>query len=326
MNLTKLNYQDVFTDISKYLENGAEPGLKTGFNCFDEFYSHKHGGVTDWTGFPSSGKTYFCLEILMNLSEKFGQRHGLYVPDIGSDKEVIAKLVKMRTGRDFHDKYYNKITPKELTTAMDWIFHHFVVFKKKDFKTGVTPIEFWELVCGYKDDGGVVNTGLMDSWKNLKHVYSGREDLYLDEILCVRNELAERNNKHFHTIAHAIKTDADNAGRRRIPTAWDIKGGGSWYANGKSIITVDHPNKLENRVDLHISKVKPEDVGRVGSIVEKLFLDIKRGRYYERFDSTALYAFGHENHKIKSKTADIIFPDEQIPEVPVQVEDNQLPF
>lgn len=325
MNLIRLTYQDVFDDISTYLKNGAEPGLKIGFNCLDEFYSHKKGGVTDWTGFPSSGKTYFCLEILMNLAERSNQRHGLYVPDIGSDKEVVAKLVKMKTGRDFHDKYHNKITPSELSNCMDWIFHHFVVFKKKDFKTGVSPMEFWEMVSNYKDDGGILNTGLLDSWKNLKHLYSGREDLYLDEILSVRNEMAERNNKHFHTIAHAVKTDADQSGKRRIPTAWDIKGGGSWYANGKTIITVDHPNKLENMVNLHISKVKPEDVGKVGSIVGKLFLDLKKGRYYERLDSSAYFAFGHEKHNGPKSVQNL--PDMTEDDfLPTQKEEETLPF
>lgn len=302
MNLIKLEYQDIFDEVNNYLIKGAEPGLKVGFSCFDEYYTHKEAGVTDWTGFPSSGKTYFCLEVLMNLSEKYGKRHGLYVPDIGSNKEIVAKLIKMKTGKDFHDRYHNKITAKELGHNLDWVLHHFVIFKKKDFKTGVSPLEFWEMICTYKDGEGIVHTGLLDSWKNLKHIYSGREDLYLDEMLSVRNEMAESNNKHFHTIAHAVKTDADQSGKRRIPTAWDIKGGGSWYANGKNIVTVDHPNKLENRVDLHISKVKPEDVGRIGSITDKLFLDLRKGRYYERIDSSAYYAYGHENHKPPAKT------------------------
>lgn len=299
MNLTAIKYQDILKEATEYLDKGAEPGVKTGFHCLDEFYSHKKGGVTDWTGFPSSGKTYFCLELLMNLSIKHGQRHGLYVPDIGSNREIVAKLVKMYTGRDFNDKYHNKISHSELTISLEWIMHHFVIFKRADFKEGVTPLDFWETVCKYKDDGGIINTGLLDSWKNLKHIYSGREDLYLDEILCVRNELAETHQKHFHTIAHAVKTEADQSGKRRIPSAWDIKGGGSWFANGKSIITVDHPNKRENRVDLYISKVKPEDVGKIGSITNKLFLDLKRGRYFEKLDASAYFAFGHEKHVFK---------------------------
>lgn len=290
-NLKKLEYQEIYSDVTHYLKNGGQPGLKIGFECLSELYSHKEGGVTDWTGFPASGKTYFCLEILMQLSEHHGKRHGLYVPDIGSDKEIVAKLVKMRTGKDFSDKYHNKITENELADSLNWILHHFVIFNKKSFKDGITPMDFWETICEYKDDAGCLNTGMLDSWKNLKHIYSGREDLYLDEILSTRNEMAEKYQKHFHTIAHAVKTEADQAGKRRIPSAWDIKGGGSWFANGKNIITVDFPIKTEYRVDLYLSKVKPEDVGRIGEVKNCLFLDYKKGRYFEKTNDGIRYAF-----------------------------------
>jgi hypothetical protein len=293
-NLKVLGRDEIYNEATNYLKKGGEPGLKLGFSCLDEYYTHKSNGVTDWTGFPGSGKTFFCLEILFNLSEKYGARHGLFVPDIGSDREIIAKLVKMYNGKDFHDRFNNKITDLELSHALNWIGHHFVIFKKKDFKTGILPVEFWETICGYKDDGGVLNTGLIDSWKNMKHLYSGREDLYLDEVLSTRNELAEQNNKHFHTIAHAVKTTQDQSGKRQIPTASDIKGGGSWNANGKNIVSVDFPDKTHNRVDLYICKVKPEDVGRQGSIIDKLFLDKKRGRYYEKIAPFDYYAFEHE--------------------------------
>lgn len=294
-NLRKLEYDYVFDKAREHLADNGSQGLKTGFSCLDEFYTQKLSGVTDWTGHPGSGKTLFVLELLFNLSEKFGKRHGLFVPDIGSDKEIIAQLVKFKTGKDFHDRYSNKVTDKELSNAMDWILHHFIIFKKKDVKSGIVPIDFWESICNYKDDGGNIHTGLLDSWKNLKHLYSGREDLYLDEILSIRNELAEDGKRHFHTIAHAVKTEQDTqTDKRRIPTAWDIKGGGSWYANGKSICTVDFPDKSTNGVDIYISKIKPNDVGRVGSVIGKLFYDFKKGRYYEKIAPHDFYSYEHE--------------------------------
>jgi hypothetical protein len=100
--------------------------------------------------------------------------------------------------------------------------------------------------------------------------------------LCIRNEMAESYNVHYHTIAHAVKTELnEQKGKRRIPNAWDIKGGGSWFANGKNILTADYPDKSQTGMDLYISKVKPEDVGKIGEVVGRLKLDVKRGRYYE---------------------------------------------
>jgi len=299
MSLKAISQNDIQNSLLDYLEHGGRPGVKLGFESLNEFYSHKAGGVTDWTGFPASGKTYFALEIAMGLSEKYGTRHGLYVPDLGSDNEVLQKLVKMKTGKDFSNKYQNKIESHELIKVLPWIMHHFVIFKKSDIKGGVTPLNFWETICSYKDDAGIVNTGIADSWKNFKHIYSGREDSYLDEVLSIRNEMAESYQKHFHTIAHAVKTELNDhqkgSGKRRVPNAWDIKGGGSWFANGKTIITADWPDKTDNFINLHIGKVKPEDVGVIGSVIGLICLDVKRGRYYEFVDGKKCYAFDFEN-------------------------------
>jgi len=283
-----LGYDDFYAPMTDYLEHDGYPGLPTCFRSLNEHYTHKQGGVTDWTGFPASGKTYFALEVLMGLSERYGKRHGLYVPDLGSDKETMQKLIKMRCGKDFSNKYQNKITEAEFSTHLNWILEHFYIFKKKDFKQGITPLAFWEKVIEFRTpDGHKLDTGLADSWKNFKHLYSGREDSYLDEMLSIRNELSEDNQVHFHTIAHAVKPahipalGKGETPKRKVPTADEIKGGGAWNANGKSIITVDWPDKNKTGVDLYINKVKPEDVGKIGAIQGKIKLDFRKGRYYE---------------------------------------------
>lgn len=311
-NLTAVGYHDVLNDLKDYHKLNASPGSYLGYECLDKYYTHKDGGVTDWTGFPGSGKTYLCLQLLLNLTIRYGKRHMLFVPDIGGRKEIFTKLIKMYTGKDMTDKYHNKIPEGELASALTFIHTFFVIVEKTDFKKGVTPVEFWEYVCSYSDVNGPVHTGLIDSWKNMKHDYVGREDTYLDEVLAIRNELAERNGKHFHTIAHAIKTELAGEkgdGKRRIPTAWDIKGGGSWYANGKTIITVDYPDKADTKVNIYISKVKPEDVGKVGNIVGKMKLDPVKGQYYEIIQGYNFFPFGWVD---RPKTGTIEFGEDPV--------------
>src|SRR5690606_9659477 len=111
-------------------------------------------------------------------------------------------------------------------------------------------------------------------------------------------------NKHFHTIAHAVKIDQfkGKSNERRVPNANDIKGGGAWYANGKSIITVDFPDKSKFGVDIHISKVKHENVGKMGSIIGKLFLDGRRARYYEYINGKPCYSGEYRNIEIPTQS------------------------
>lgn len=288
-NLKITSLTDRSEEIKSYIDNNGYPGKSIGFANVDDHYTHKDSGITDWTGFPASGKTYFVLDVLFNLSERYGQVNALYVPDLGSYVDIVGKLVKMYTGKNIQPKYGNRAEMKDVFNSIPFLSRHFLILEKENIKKHVTPEDVWEFACDYKgEDGSVINNVLIDSWKNMFHNMKGnREDQYLDYVLSYRNELAERYGKHFHTIAHAVKTefedrtDGNGQKKRRIPTAFDIKGGGAWYANGKNIITIDREDKSTNAVDMYVWKTKPEDVGRQGSIIGKLFLDWERGRYYE---------------------------------------------
>lgn len=325
-NLIAVGYSDVLDDLYKYHNSNAAPGLNVGYDCLNKLYTHKDAGVTDWTGAPGSGKTYFCLQVLLNLSLRHKKRHVIFVPDIGSKTEVFSKLIKMYTGKDMTDKYGNKINEGEIAKALTFLHVHFIVVVKQDFRKGVTPIEFWEFVCQYSDVNGPAHTGLIDSWKNMTHNFNGREDTYLDEVLAIRNEMSEMYNKHFHTIAHAVKTELSGQkgdSKRRVPTAWDIKGGASWYANGKNIITIDFPNKQDTVVNIYVSKVKPEDVGRPGQIVGKMKLDQRKGQYYEVMFDHNFFAYAWEDRP-KDGEFDFMDAPSKVNSTTVPIED--LPF
>lgn len=281
--------------IQDYIDNDGYPGKNLGFKSLHKYYSHKDAGCTDWTGIPSNGKTYFVFEMLFQLSERYGQVNALYVPDVGSYVDVIGKLVKMYTGLSINPKYGDKATMKDVHASIPFLSKYFLILEKENVRKPLTPENIWEFACDWKGaDGEVINNVLIDSWKNLRHDYNGkRGDEYLDYVLSYRNELAENYNKHFHTIVHSAKTemdderDANGQKKRRTPNAYDIKGGGAWYDNGKNIITVDRPDKSKKTVDIHVWKTKPEDVGKQGSVIDTIELDWERGRYFEIIDGNA---------------------------------------
>ena len=282
MNLTPVEYKDKEIEFMKYWQNNTDEAIYVGFECVKPHYSFMLGNCTDLTGFAASGKTEVALEFMFYLSETFGIRHALYVPDIGNYKEIRRKLLHKCTGKTLNKTYHNYITEAEILQANAWIDHHFIIVQKKDATKPVSPVDFWEFVCTYKDNSGTIHTGLIDSWKNLHHEYDTREDLYNDKILSYRNELAEAENRHFFTIAHSTKTEYDmKEKKRRIPDANDIKGGG-WFASGKVICTVDRPDKQNTNTDLLFSKVKPDSLGKSGITGEGLFhFDWIKSRFYE---------------------------------------------
>lgn len=276
MNVEAIPYKSHEKEFMAYLSSPEEDNMYVGFECLKERYSFILGNCTDFTGHPASGKTEICLEFMFYLSETKGLRHAIYVPDIGNYKEIRRKLLQKHIR-----KYYRAFKDEDVINANAWVDHHFIILRRKDFKAPVSPMDIWEFTCTYKDDSGIVHTGMIDSWKNLFHDNKGREDLYNDNILSERNELAESQNKHFFTIAHPGKTEWDmKEKKRRIPDANDIKGGG-WYASGKCIISVDYPDKTKNGANIYFSKIKPDTVGKVGKVEDLMFFDWAKSRYYE---------------------------------------------
>jgi hypothetical protein len=168
------------------------------------------GNCTDWTGFPMSGKTQVLMECLMNTSRFYGWKHLVYFPDVGTNVEIIADLINKKTGKSFNPEAFNVITDDEIINAIDWITHHFKVLTRSDIKAKLTPIEFWDYAVQLKKDEGL-ETASIDSWKDLNHPYNdyGGYAQYLEFVLPYRNQIAEDNDLHLHTIIHPKLTEKD---------------------------------------------------------------------------------------------------------------------
>jgi len=297
MSIKVIEYNEKRKDFENYHKTGGAGISSSGFECVDKYWKFADDGVTDITGFPSSGKTEFAFEILFFQAETFGKRFMLYVPDVGSYNEIRRKLITKYYKRSFRG-YENSIKEHELSLAASWIDQHFLILGKSDYKESITPQSLWEFMAEYKDNSGGVHGLLLDSWKNLYHQYVGREDLYLDYVLSYRNEIAEQSKKHIITIAHATKTELQGeGGKRRIPTAYDIKGGGAWFANGKTIITVDKPNIEGQLVDIYFSKVKPDTIGKAGAVIGDMEFWWKKSRYVEFYNNKIMWAGDAEKYK-----------------------------
>jgi len=216
----------------------------------------------------------------------------IYVPDVGSYNEIRRKLIVKYYRRPFrgYENAVNEDMKGELTKAAAFIDHHFLHIGKDVITQPVSPIDVWNFCATYKDDNGEEVDGvLIDSWKNLYHSYTGREDLYHDYALSYRNELAENSGKHFMTIVHSNKMQKGDDGKRKVPDGDDIKGGG-WTANGKTIIAVDRPDWETMSSDIHFWKVKPDTLGVAKAIIGEMDFFWKHSRYRETIDGRIYYA------------------------------------
>ena len=284
-------------EIMSYREKGALRGCYLGFPLLDEHYSIALPGCTDISGFPASGKSEFLLELLLNTSLYYGWKHLLYVPDVGDKNEVVAILIHKISGKTFDKRFVNSnyISEQEVDRNLDWILHHFRIMVKDDMKAKISPYEFWDIAAKMnKETDGGIQTATIDSWKDLKHGVGldgerfARDDKYLDDVLSYRNSMAELHKMHFFIVIHPVKTEADKDGHRKPPTPYDLKGGGTWFDNGKCMITVHRQSGHPNAVDVMVTKAKPESVASVGKV--EFFFDRTLAKFYWMDQGNKYYA------------------------------------
>ncbi|CAB5218543.1 hypothetical protein UFOVP211_31 [uncultured Caudovirales phage] len=271
---------DVIDKLFTYRDTYNEKGKYLGFETLHEHYSMSLGNCTDWTGYPMSGKTQVLMELLINTSMFYGWKHLIYFPDVGTNVEIIADLIHKKTGKSFNPSNNNVITNEEITWNIDWVIQHFKVLTKSDVKAKMTPIQFWDMAVELKKHGEL-HTASIDSWKDLTHEYEkhGGYAQYLEYVLPYRNQIAEDNNLHLHTIIHPKLTEKVN-GKRAVPVPYDLKGGSEWFNSGKCMITVHRQDPTHNLAEIHFNKIKPRSNGKVGSI--ELWFDKERLTYFEQ--------------------------------------------
>lgn len=273
---------DVIDKLFTYRDTYNEKGKYLGFETLHEHYSMSLGNCTDWTGYPMSGKTQVLMELLINTSMFYGWKHLIYFPDVGTNVEIIADLIHKKTGKSFNPSNNNVITNEEITRNIDWVIQHFKVLTKSDVKAKMTPIEFWDMAVELQKHGEL-HTASIDSWKDLTHEYEkhGGYAQYLEYVLPYRNQIAEDNNLHLHTIIHPKLTEKVN-GKRAVPVPYDLKGGSEWFNSGKCMITVHRQDPTHNLAEIHFNKIKPRSNGKVGSI--ELWFDKERLTYFEQIN------------------------------------------
>jgi len=253
---------------------GIPEGSSVGLKSFDENLTFVKGGCTDITGYPFYGKSLFLKEMLMGLTVNSGWRHCVYMPDDGSDVEVISNLMHKLTGKTFDTRFGNRITEKEIAKHASTICDKFKFISSEH---SLEPEALWNYAKENKCDSAVI-----DSWNYLAHKGEPTSPDYLRKILSLRNRFMEVNKMHSFIIIHPKNPDpkAVKDGSVNKPSVYDLMGGSEWNNNGRNIVVV-HKNSKENHepYQIHIDKVKPKHYGNLGTC--SLSMDWNSQRFYE---------------------------------------------
>mgnify|MGYP003632343130 FL=1 len=265
-------YEDRLLDL---YEGGQFRGISTGFESLDNLYTLSTGMLTTLTGIPSSGKSQFSTQLMLNTA--INDDWKWCVCSFENPVEIlIASLCEMYVGKTFWDESTNeRMTKEERQEALKFIDEHFVFIDhmggaNSDIKSLISLAKTSCLRLGIR--------GFLIDPFNFVSLPKGEtsETNQISRMLTDLQLFAKSSDIHIIFVAHPHKMYPDSNGDTQIPTGHHISGSASWFAKTDFGISIDRSN---GEVTVVCWKCRFRWLGSLGSI--KLGFDEINGRYLE---------------------------------------------
>lgn len=271
-----------YEQVDKLYEFGIEAGASTGFKCIDELYTVFPGQMTVVTGIPSSGKSEFIDQLMMNLAESSGWRFG--IASFENEPRVhITNLISKRARAPFFPGADNRITPEAMEDAKLFVRDHFSFIHNVDGSMHDAD----QIIDRAK--AAVMRYGIrglvIDPYSYILRDRNSSETEFVSELLTKVRVFAQAYEVHVWFIAHPTKVQKNEDGTYKVPGGYDISGSAHWFAKADNGITI-HRDAIgqPQLVEFHCWKVRYNFVGKQG--MSLLVYDVNTRCYREGGDKS----------------------------------------
>ena len=254
-----------------YLE-GHGKGESTSIEGIDELFTVKEGQLSIVTGLPSSGKSEFVDQIMVNLavnkSWKFAVASFENPPSVH-----IAKLAEKIVGKPFYKGLTPRMNRTELEEAVDFINEHFVFLESRDGNMATMESIFERTKAAVMRLG--VRGLVIDPYNYIQQPNDpDGEHKTISNMLSSLTAFIRAHDIHCWFVAHPQKIYPRDDGTYPIPKGMHISGSAAWFAKADVGFTV---HRSEAGVEIHCWKVRFKWIGAQG--IAPLGYDVPTGRY-----------------------------------------------
>jgi twinkle protein len=265
--------QDYANEVKHIYTEGVGNGVSTGLQSVDDLFTISEGQLSVVTGLPSSGKSEFIDQIMINMAEKNHWKFAVCSFE-NPPHFHIAKLAEKIIGKPFFDGPNQRISNEELDTAIDFIDKHFVFLDQKDGV--VSSID--SIIDRAKQ--AVLRLGVrglvIDPYNYIEQ--DGTEEhISISAMLTKVTTFCKAHGIHCWFVAHPAKVYPKEDGTYPVPKGMSISGSAAWFAKADLGITV---HRTDDDVEVHCWKCRFKWVGKQG--VTNLNYDLLSGRYSEQ--------------------------------------------
>lgn len=261
--------------IHELFTDGIGRGTSTGYVNVDELYTIVPGQVTVVTGIPSSGKSEFIDQIMVNIAEMENWTFGICSFE-NEPRLHIAKLLSKRVRKPFFQGKMPRMQRHEMEAALSWLNDHFTFLWQED--GGLADLDsilerLRVAILRYGIRGAVI-----DPYNFIDRPRDVSETEWISTMLTKVKAFAMAHGVHLWFVAHPTKLMRGHDGKLPVPKGYDISGSAAWFAKADIGLTVHRvPDEFPLEAQIHIWKCRFSWVGKQGET--KLYYDVSSTRY-----------------------------------------------
>jgi twinkle protein len=253
---------------------GTNKGVSTGYTNVDTIYTVAQSQLTVVTGYPSSGKSNFIDQLMVNLARSHDWKFA--VCSFENQPEIhISRFMEIYKEKRFFDGK-NRMTEEEKEEAFKWVENHFIMMDSETIEpTSIDSVlERAKIAVTRMGIRGLV----IDPYNYIENKSGGSEHEFISNMLTKIQAFAKAYDVHVWFIAHPSKITRSGMELPR-PDGMAISGSMAWWAKADNGITV---HRAEHHVEIAVWKCRYRWIGTQGET--KLEYVKNTGTYMEIVD------------------------------------------
>ena len=242
-------------------EKGTGTGNSTGYSSIDQIYTVVAGQLTVVTGYPSSGKSNFVDQLMVNLGRNDDWKFALC--SFENAPEVhISRLIEIYNEKRFIDGT-ERMDEDEFKKGLDWVDDHFVFLTSESSEPATIEsiLERAKIAVARMGIRGMV----IDPYNYIEMNKGSSETEAISNMLTRVQQFAKNSGVHVWFVAHPSKITRSGTELPR-PDGMSISGSMAWWAKADCGLTV---HRVEKDTQIAVWKCRYRWVGTLGEVTLK---------------------------------------------------------
>ncbi len=262
--------------LNELYTKGTGKGYSTGYQSVDEIYTVAPAQLTVVTGYPSSGKSNFVDQIMVNLADKHDWKFA--VCSFENQPEIhISRLMEIYTKRRFFDGK-DRMSESDKEIAFKFVKEHFLFIDTNGEEPSTLDSILERARIAVKRMG--VRGLVIDPYNYIELPRGdGTETSAISDMLTRVQKFCKAHDVHTWFVAHPSKITRQGTEQPR-PDGMSIAGSMAWWAKTDCGLTV---HRKDHHVEIAVWKCRYRWVGTQGETT--MIYNKTAGTYSENLDA-----------------------------------------